>query len=144
MPMAVKSRMRIITIAAFLICLLFLAGCDSKKDPLEKIKDLECTVIAEENIPEELLQVIDEKKTEGFKLTYQDSGFLYICRGYGKQPTGGYSITVNDLYETENAVYFDTTLLGPQPGEIDDKKASPSFPYVVIKTEYVDKPIVFN
>lgn len=120
------------------------AGCGKEKDSLEKIKDLEFTVTAEENIPEELLAAVNEKKAEGCKLTYQDGGFLYICMGYGQQETGGYSIAVNALYETENAVYFDTTLLGPEPGENSDKKNSPSYPYVVVKTEFVDKPVVFN
>lgn len=130
------------------VCILLgigiLTGCTEKKDPLQKIKDLEFTVIAEENIPEEFLKAINEKKTEGVKMTYQDDGFLYICIGYGQQESGGFSITVNALYETENAVYFDTTLLGPQPGEVDEKKKSPSTPYVVVKTEFIDKPVVFE
>lgn len=88
--------------------------------------------------------MVEEKKTQGFKMTYQDGGFLYICMGYGEQETGGYSIAVNALYETENAVYFDTTLLGPKPGENDGKKQSPSYPYVVVKTEMVEKPVVFD
>lgn len=123
---------------------VMLIGCGKEKDTLEKIKDLEFTVTAEENIPEEFLSVIHEKKTEGMKLTYQDGGFLYICIGYGEQETGGYSIAVNALYETENALYFDTTLLGPKPGEDGEKKTSPSYPYVVVKAEWIDKPVVFN
>ncbi len=138
-----KKRKTIVTAIVF-VSVLMLTGCVNKKDSLEKIKDLEFTVVAEENIPEEFLQVIQEKKTEGIKMTYQDDGFLYICIGYGQQQSGGYSIAVNALYETANAVYFDTTLLGPQPGEADDKKSSPSYPYVVIKTEAIDKPIVFE
>lgn len=143
----VKSRKRQcyqITAAVLLLGMLLSAGCREKQNSLEKIKDLEYTVTAQENIPEELLQVIEEKKTEGFKVTYQDGGFLYICMGYGQQECGGYSIAVNELYETENAVYLDTTLLGPKPGEADDKRKSPSYPYVVVKTEQVDKPVVFE
>lgn len=126
------------------LCTIWITGCMEKKDPLEKIKDLEFTVMAEENIPEELKQAIEGKKEQGFKVTFQDNGFLYICAGYGEQVTGGYSITVNGLYETENAVYFDTTLLGPEPGGTSDKKTSPSYPYIVVKTEYIDKPVVFE
>jgi len=121
------------------------AGCAAqKKDTLEKIKDLEFTVLADENIPEELKAVIEEKKGNAFKVTYQDNGFLYICIGYGEQVSGGYSITVNDLYLTENAVYVDTTLLGPEPGDTVAKKDTPSYPYIVLKTEFLDKPVVFN
>lgn len=120
-------------------------GCAGKeRDTLEKIKDLDFTVITEENAPKELLDITEEKKEEGFKLTFQDNGFLYICRGYGKQETGGCSITVDALYETENAIYFDTTLVGPTPGEDEGKRKSPSYPYVIIKTELVDKPVVFE
>ena len=124
---------------------LLLTGCRNETNPMEKIKDLEFTVLAEDNIPEELKSVIEEKKTNAFKVTYQDNGFLYICVGYGEQVSGGYSITVNQLYLTENAIYADTTLLGPDPAQgAEVKKSSPSYPYVVIKTEFVDKPVVFN
>ena len=124
---------------------VLLTGCGEAADPMEKIKDLEFTVLAEDNIPEELKAVIEEKKANAFKVTYQDNGFLYICVGYGEQVSGGYSITVNNLYLTENAIYADTSLLGPDPAQGGDvKKTSPSYPYVVIKTEFVDKPVVFD
>ena len=131
-------------LAVMVLGMATLAGCAKKEDPFEKIKDLQFTVIAEENIPEELLATIEEKKETGFKLTFEDAGFVYICRGYGKQETGGFSISVNALYETSNAIYFDTTLEGPVPGENDGKKQSPSYPYVIVKTEQVDKPVVFD
>ena len=132
-------------VIAIVCTMILLAGCGKKTDPMEKIKDLEFTVLGEDNIPEELKTVIEEKKANAFKVTYQDNGFLYICVGYGEQVSGGYSITVNSLYLTENAIYADTSLLGPEPAEgAGMKKSSPSYPYGVIKTEYVDKPVVFN
>lgn len=138
---ALKGRTAVTALALW--CLV-LWGCGEKKDANAKLRDLEFTVTAEENIPESLLEAINEKKETGCKLTYQDAGFLYICAGYGQQATGGYSIAVNALYETENAVYFDTTLLGPEPGQGAEKKNSPSYPYVVVKTEFIDKPVVFE
>lgn len=140
------SRYKMGRICALGMLILFqLTGCIQKRDPMEKVRDLEFTVLAEENIPEELKTVIEEKKKDTFKVTYQDNGFTYICVGYGEQVSGGYSITVNELYLTENAIYIDTTLLGPTPGETQDNKAkAPSYPYVVIKTEFIDKPVVFN
>lgn len=121
-----------------------ITGCSKEKtDTLEKVKDLEFSVITEENSPKELLTIVEEKKAEGFKLTFQDNGFLYICRGYGKQESGGFSITVDALYETANAIYFDTTLKGPVPGEKEVRQSN-SYPYVIIKTELVDKPVVFE
>lgn len=127
-----------------LTCLLCLAvyACGQKQDPLEKIRDLEYTVIAEDNIPQELLLKIEERKENPFKLTFEDQGFLYICVGYGTQQTGGYSISVNGLYETANAIYIDTNLIGPSPEEKNKQVAS--YPYVVVKMEFLEKPVVFE
>ena len=127
-----------------LICLMCMGvyACGQKQDTMAKIKDLDCTVMAEDNIPEELLEKIEDKKKDAFKMTFEDQGFLYICVGYGTQNTGGYSIAVNELYETANAVYIDTNLIGPKPEE----KSNPveSYPYVVVKTEFIDKPVLFD
>ena len=127
-----------------LICFMATAviACGQKQDAMEKIKDLEFTVLAEENVPEELLSAIEEKKQTAFKLTFEDQGFLYICVGYGMQATGGCSVAVKELYETTNALYLDTDLIGPGPEEKSNPVAS--FPYVVIKAEFVDKPVVFE
>lgn len=131
-------------VSVCLVCLMCMGvyACGQKHDTMAKIKDLECAVMAEENIPEELLAKIEEKKEDAFKMTFEDQGFLYICVGYGTQSTGGYSIAVNELYETANAVYIDTNLIGPKPEEKSNPVAS--YPYIVVKTEFVDKPVVFD
>lgn len=120
---------------------MLLTAC-GKKNEVEKIRDLELTVVTQEEIPEELKNTLEEKREGYFKITYADNGYLYICTGYGKQVSGGYSITVEDLYETNNAIYFKTELLGPKPEE--NKKEVESFPYIVVKTEYLDKTVVFD
>ena len=57
-----------------LICFMATAviACGQKQDAMEKIKDLEFTVLAEENVPEELLSAIEEKEQTAFKLTFED------------------------------------------------------------------------
>ena len=137
-----EYQRRIVSIG--LVCLLCFAvySCGQKQNPMEKIKDLEFTVIAEDKLPDELSVMIEEKKASPFKITFQDQGFLYICVGYGTQQTGGYSIAVNALYETANAVYIDTNLIGPSPEE--KSKPVASYPYVVVKTEFSQKPVVFE
>ena len=92
--------------------------------------------------PEELEEMIEEKGEEPFKLTYADDGTLYIAVGYGKQPTSGYSIKVTELYETENAIYIHTNLIGPAKDEKILERAT--YPYIVIKTEFIDKNVVFE
>lgn len=131
-------------LSVLLVCVLCASviACGAKQDPMEKVKDLDFTVIAEDKLPEELLSMIEEKKASPFKITFQDQGFLYIGVGYGEQETAGYSIAVNELYETGNAVYIDTNLIGPGPEE--KGKLTPTYPYVVIKTENVNKSVVFG
>ena len=75
-------------------------------------------------------------------MTYADNGSLYIAVGYGEQPTSGYSIEVKELYETENAIYIHTNLIGPAKDEkIVERK---TYPYIVVKLEFVDKNVVFE
>ena len=105
-----------------------------------KLRDLEFVILSEEALPAELKTIIDERKAEEFKLTYSDADALYICVGYGQQKTGGFSITVDELYLTETAIYAETTLLGPDGSEKPSK--APSYPYIVIKTEALDETVV--
>ena len=99
-------------------------------------------MLSEEKIPEELKTIIEEKKSEPFKLTYSDNTYLYICIGYGEQATGGYSIAVNELYLTDNAVYVNTSLLGPDASEKSNQV--PTYPYIVIKTDFLDETVIFE
>lgn len=66
----------ICALGAMALCLL--AGCAKEKDPMEKIKDLEFTVLAEENIPEELKTVIDEKKEMRLRSLIRTMVFVYL------------------------------------------------------------------
>ncbi len=131
-----------------LLCLLavtaaaMLSGCTLLSEERIKLRDLDFTVLSEEKIPEELMSIIEEKKKEPFQITYTDKEYLYICVGYGEQATGGYSIAVNELYLTDTAVYASTSLLGPESA--DKNNATPSYPCIVIKTEYLDQTVIFE
>ena len=126
------------------LCLLtgWLTACTTSVQQSESQDDMEFTVVSEDRLPEELKEIVEGKKESAFKLTYADEGYLYICTGYGKQDSGGYSITVDSLYETENAIYVNTNLLGPKAGSASGN--SPSYPYIVIKVEFRDKTVVFD
>ncbi len=132
----------LLTLTSFVFCLFFLNGCSFLSGSGDKVKDLEFTVVSEENLSEELKTILEERKENPFKVTFNDKEYLYICIGYGKQDTGGYSIAVDDLYLTEDAIRVSTSLLGPGPE--DETGSSASFPYIVLKTEYLDTPVVFE
>lgn len=129
----------------FLLVICFpvlLCGCSAEKTNTEKIRDVEFTVVEEEKIPEEFQATIEKKKEAPFKLTFRDDGYLYIAEGYGVKPTSGYSVGVDECYETANAVYIHTNLSGPSKEET--KVEADTFPYVVIKMELIDKNVVFK
>lgn len=126
------------------LLIIFLGGLSflgCKKE--EKIRDLDFTVVSEECIPEELRLEISEKKQEEFQMTFQDGNYLYLCVGYGRQKSGGYSICVKDLYLTDKSIVLDTTLLGPNRTK-KVEVLSDTFPYIVIKMEYIDATVIFS
>lgn len=124
----------------FTVCIL--AGCGVETQDEEKIEDLEFTVLDLEKVPEELRNVLEEKKAAPFKVTYEDEGYMYICIGYGEQQSSGYSIAVEDLYLTSNAIYVKTQLLGP--GNEEETAQATTCPYIVLKLEDLDKSVVFE
>lgn len=127
----------------FLICFTaaLLCGCEKEEDE-PKVKDIEFTLVPEEDLPDALAAIIEEKKTGDMMLTYATDNELYIVRGYGTRPTNGYDIQVNECYLTDNYIYFKTTLTGPEENE--NTTSLPSYPYVVVKTEYLDQPVRFE
>ena len=136
---------KVIRHAGILLCLmgcLWCAGCGMQKIGTEKIRDVDYTVVTEEEIPGELLEKIEAQKAEDFKMTYMLDDALYIVRGFGMQATGGYSIQVQNLYLAENALYFESDLIGPENGSQEEKAVS--YPYIVVKTERLEENVVFE
>ena len=128
--------------AGLALALFFLSGCKVSKDDGQKVRDLEFTVAGDSEVPAELKQIITEKASQPFKLTFSDEQNLYIVVGYGSQSTGGYSIAVKALYLTSNSIVIDTELLGPAKGE--NPAPETSCPYVVVKTENLENPVIFQ
>lgn len=132
------KKWRLLIICVVLVGML--SGCEMLNMERVKLRDLDFVILSEELIPAELKTIINERKGEEFKVTYSDADALYICIGYGQQKTGGFSITVDELYLTETAIYVETTLLGPDGSEKPSQ--APSYPYIVIKTEALEETVV--
>ena len=139
------KRGKLISIVLMSLCILMigmLTGCNKQGEKEEELKQLEFTVVPNEDIPKEFLENIEKEKEQEFKLSFTSEGWLYIARGYGKQNSGGYSITVKELSLADNAVYFASELIGPSPEEAVNKLAT--YPYIVIKTEDTGNNVVFR
>ena len=82
-----------------------------------------------------------QKKEKTFQMTYQVGDVRYLMKGYGEQLTGGYSIQVEEVSESENAVFCKTRLIGPT----EEKAGSePSYPCIVLKIAETKKPVEFS
>ena len=116
-----------------------LSGCQKSQKPAKEAS-LDFTVVTDSEIPEELQTLIDERKEKPFTLTFSDQAYLYVVKGYGKQNCSGYQITIHDFYKSPEGIYFNSELFGPKE---DNPDARESYPYIVIKTEYTDLPMIF-
>lgn len=136
-----KSVKIVCAVVIFLLTIQ-ISGCEGNYKGSEKGLNLEYTVLGETKIPEEFLSQIEEKKAEKFELTYRDNEYLYIAKGFGEQKTSGCSISVINLTCEDQTIYFESKLVIPQ--EKENLNSISSFPYIVIKTELIDFPVVFR
>ena len=126
-------------ILVFLLSAL-LAGCRLIRIEEGERKPLEYTIMKLTDLPQEALEFIEQKKEKEFQMTYRVGDDLYLMKGYGVQMTGGYSIQVEEMSESENAVFCRTRLLGPSK---EDQGGEPSCPCIVLKIKNTTKPVEF-
>ena len=130
-----------ISLLCLAVLFLTLGGCRMIRIEEGDKTPLTYTVSDDSQIPEELKELIEEKKESEFQIAYQRGNELFLAKGYGRQMSGGYSIQAESLQASSNAIFFETKLIGPtekvQGGE-------PSYPYIVIETEYRDCPVQFQ
>ncbi|QUH28091.1 protease complex subunit PrcB family protein [Vallitalea guaymasensis] len=114
---------------------------ESVKDA-NKVMDMEFTVVDDDNVQDVIKQNIDILKFNPFKLSFRDGHYLYIAVGYGEQRTGGYSIQVNELYESQDRIVISTELLCP--GADDIVTMNITYPYLIIRTSDLFLPIYYK
>ncbi len=134
-----RKRYVIIFMLIIMNCLVS-CGVEEKDD--KKIGDVEFEIIAQENFPKEVKNIINDKKETEFKTSYTEGEDLYIIAGYGRQPTGGYSVGVEELYQTNNNIYLKLKFMGPAKTEKVTQEIS--YPYIVIKMKDIGKSVVFK
>lgn len=128
----------IIIVLAFLLAF---TACDKEQASSGELQDLEFSIASEQELPDNLRTIIEQRKEQPFQLTYTTSDALYLVKGYGVQDTGGYSIQVRSLCRDDVCIYFDPVLVGPS--EQDRVSNTPSYPYIVVKTAPLELPVEF-
>ncbi len=126
----------------FAAAVLLLSGCGAQRADTEKKGELEYELVDSLDLPESLRREIEEEKGEPFLAAYGDGQRLYIALGYGEQESGGYSIQIEEAYETEDAVFIRTCLTGPDEGEEVAREAD--CPWAALATGYTEKRILWE
>lgn len=136
----VAMKRTLFLVGVFLV--LVLAGCSFREASDKNKKELDFTVVTKDDIPDEVAMAVNGRKSEAFAMSFNVGGYTYIAIGYGQQPTGGYSIRVDEMYETDSSVGIHTTLVGPAAGEAVNKMVT--YPYIVVKIKATDKNVNFE
>ena len=136
-----KAIRKVICCAWCVLFCLLCAGCGSGDGSGERTA-MEFTVVEGDEVPTELRDIIEAHKTQEIKMTYEGGDGLYIVRGYGEQPTGGYSISADLVELGEDGIHVTTTLIGPSSAE--NPAQEPSYPWIVLKVENTGQEVIFE
>lgn len=126
------------------------SGC--RKEAARERQELDFTVCAQTELPDDLRGLIEEKKLHAFQLSYTTKEHLYIVVGYGEHDRTNLCVVVEELYKTDRAIYVKTNLKtmesmeGAGDGQSDKASridAEPSmYPYIVIRLPRMDLPVL--
>ena len=122
------------------LSIMTMTGCSKNESKEHEVIDY--TVVENEDLPAELKKLIDNKKPNTLRMTYTTKDYTYVVAGFGTKETSGYSIKVNDVYKSGNAIYADFALMGP--AENEPVNEVPTTPYIVLKYEKRDETVVFR
>lgn len=133
----------------------FFAGCRVVRKEISEGTRMEITIVDEQKVPDQMKENIEKMIEKPFQITYLEGEWLYIAQGYGKQETTGYAIRIDNCMEGKEAIWVETTLLGPGSAEIEKDEEGQGniciredefskYPYVVWKITKSKKPIIFE
>lgn len=132
----------ILSLKICMILAVVLAGCGKGRTEEKKIRDISYEVVAEQDIKGTMKALIEERKTLPFHMTYRDGDDFYVGIGYGEKETGGYSILVDAVYQTNLGIRVETSIEGPEKSS--HEKQIPSYPYIVIRMENQKDTVIFD
>ncbi len=135
-------KLIIVGIMVFVFFLICLTGCEVSKTSEKKIKDLEFTVCDENRLPTALVGIIQEKRKEPFKMTYNTKDYMYIVVGYGAEDRKDVGVSVSELYMTKNSIFIDTNLVVQEGDALENGLVS--YPWIAVKCEKYDMPVIFK
>lgn len=142
-----------------LLVMLFVAagplcGCgilnlnkDNSENGGAKTEAIDYVVCDEMMIPDELKEIINNKKSEAFSLSYEVNSYTYLAIGYGEMDRCDLSIIIEELKLKNENLYIETLLRRKYEAdnlENVSKGDTKTMPYIVIRCEIKDVPVIFN
>lgn len=115
---------------------LSLWGCVKKLDLNGKKEEIEYAICKDSNLPEQLQELLEERKKKPGTFTYRNSTYLYLVVCYGKKEYSGFSVKIEECWKSEEILFLRTQLMGPAVGEkiIETE----TFPYIVVRCRQMD------
>ena len=80
---------KVCEVIGMMILGVLLCGCVFNEGSDQKVDDWPFAVVESDELPEEILSMIDKKKEEPFQMAYHENDVTYIILGYGRQDTSG-------------------------------------------------------
>lgn len=137
-----KSRARWLFIFVGILCL---AGCRQSDIPEAEwmsAQDMEYEIVSGKDVPNKVHERIFHKQEERFGFTYRDGDSQYIAFGFGTMPTGGYSIQIIAVKDTDAKIVVAAELVAPQPEDVvSDQESCPS---MILKVQGNSKNVQFR
>lgn len=133
-------KQRIWILVLVVILCMMQAGCINKEEEGQRQKVV-YVVCKRSVIPVQLGKLIDEQKKEAFHFTYTTGDFTYYVIGYGRQYGSGYKIKVREFSADQTHIYIDTILKGVTK---EHQKQGKSYPYIVLKSQFYEKDVIFH
>lgn len=136
---------RVILIVILAVGLVCLSGCSEKK---EVRQDIAYELCSEEKLPDELMKLIEDKKSDSFAFSYSTNDYTYIAVGYGMHDRDGYVVCLKDIFVTDYACYVQCAILTQE--YVDSLEgvyicSTPSMsPYLVIRCKRLSIPVMFS
>ena len=70
-----------ILVVILIICGLIFWACSGEKKP-EKTADVDYQIISDQEVPEEMQKLIEERKEKEFRLSFSDGNNMYLAPGH--------------------------------------------------------------
>ncbi|CCY54589.1 uncharacterized protein BN781_01053 [Coprococcus sp. CAG:782] len=137
---AVYFNLKIMTAGLFISCCFLLCGCNVYTMS-DKGNDVSYDICEEGLMPDELKNIVDDKREQEFKITYTNNDYTYIVIGAGRRDHDNIRIDVDKVYKDENAIYIKSVLRSIATAT---DSGTMTCPVVVVRIERTMLPVVFR